>query len=64
MGCNNGFSLVYVLSGVQSLLLKDECCRKDLIGEVYVLFICNRGRINFIQLSCFKMYMGPGDRQQ
>lgn len=39
-------------------------CRKDFMCEVFVLFLCIRGRINFLQLGRFGLYKEQRYRQQ
>ncbi len=59
---NNNYKalIINILDGMSSL----NKCRKDFVCEVFVLFLCIRGRINFLQLGRFGFYKEQRYRQQ
>ncbi len=60
-GYNNYNTLIIKTLDKISLLNK---CRKDFLCEVLVLFLCIKGRINFLQLGRFGLFSEQRYRQQ
>jgi hypothetical protein len=60
-GCNNYNEIIIRTLDKISILNK---CRKDFLCEAFVLMLCIKGRINFLQLGRFGKYSEQRYRQQ
>lgn len=59
----NKFYNTLIISTLDKISIFNKC-RKDFLCEVFVLFLCIKGRINFLQLARFGLFKEQRYRQQ